>query len=135
MADQKVTQLTSLTTSASEDLLLIVDDPNGTPASKSITLKNLFGAVPANTVINRLTVNANTTLNGSNTTVTANLNSTGVTTLNQLVVANNVMRISTRSTPSSNTDTGTHGQIKFDTDNIYVCVANNIWKKAALSSF
>ena len=37
MADKKVTQLTSLTTGASEDLFLVVDDPNGTPASKQIT--------------------------------------------------------------------------------------------------
>ena len=42
MADQKVSDLSSLTTPASEDLLLVVDNPNGTPASKSITLKNLL---------------------------------------------------------------------------------------------
>ena len=54
MADQKVSDLSTLTTPASEDLLLVVDNPNGTPASKSITLKNLFASVPANTVINRL---------------------------------------------------------------------------------
>jgi hypothetical protein len=135
MADKKITELSSLTTAASEDLLVIVDDPNGTPASKKITLKNLFGSVPANTVINRLTVNANTTLNGSNTTVTANLNSTGITTINQLTVANNQLRITTRDTVSSNSATGTQGQIRYDTDYIYVCVANNVWKRASLSSW
>jgi hypothetical protein len=54
MADKKVTQLTALTTGASEDQLLIVDDPNGTPASKSITLKNLFGSVTSNVAITKL---------------------------------------------------------------------------------
>lgn len=50
MADKKVSQLTALASTSSEDLLLITDDPNGTPASKNITIKNFFGAVPANTV-------------------------------------------------------------------------------------
>ncbi len=135
MADQKVTQLTSLTTPASSDLLLIVDDPNGTPASKSMTLKNLFGAVPANTVLLRTTFNANTTLNGSNTTITANLNSTGLTTINRLKVANDHVLISTSQTPGSNTATGSAGELAWDTDYIYVCIADNIWKRTALSAF
>ena len=135
MADKKISELTSLTTPASEDLLVIIDDPNGTPASKQITLKNLFGAVPANTVLNRTTVNANTTLNGTTATVTANLTSTGVTTVNQLTVANNQIQINTRPTVSANSDSGTQGQIRYDTDYIYVCVANNVWKRATLSSW
>ena len=51
MADQKVTELSTLATPASEDLLLVVDNPNGTPASKSLTMKNLFGAVPSLSLI------------------------------------------------------------------------------------
>ena len=135
MADQKVSDLSSLTTPASEDLLLVVDNPNGTPASKSITLKNLFGAVPANTVVNRLTTNANTTLNGSNTYITANVNATGISTINQLKVANNHLVISTAQTPGSNSATGAAGEIAWDTDYIYVCIADNIWKRVAISSF
>ena len=135
MADKKISELNTLTSAASEDLLVIVDDPNGTPISKQITLKNLFGSVTANTVINRLTVNANTMLNGSNTTVTANLNSTGITTINQLTVANNQLRITTTDTVASNSATGLQGQIRYDTDYIYVCVANNVWKRATLASW
>ena len=135
MADKKISELNTLTSAASEDLLVIVDDPNGTPISKQITLKNIFGSVPANTVINRLTVNANTMLNGSNTTVTANLNSTGITTINQLTVANNQLRITTTDTVASNSATGLQGQIRYDTDYIYVCVANNVWKRATLASW
>jgi len=41
MADQKITELTELTAPASIDLLAIVDDPAGTPATKKITLENL----------------------------------------------------------------------------------------------
>lgn len=44
MADRKVTQLTALTTPANNDLLLIIDDPSGSPVSKKITLEDIFGA-------------------------------------------------------------------------------------------
>ena len=44
MADRakKVSELTSLTAASGDDLLLIVDDPSGTPATKSITVDALF---------------------------------------------------------------------------------------------
>lgn len=41
MADQRITQLTELTTPDRDDVLVIVDDPAGTPVTKKITLKNL----------------------------------------------------------------------------------------------
>ena len=37
--------------------------------------------------------------------------------------------------PASATATGTPGQIRIDASHIYVCVANNTWKRAALSTF
>lgn len=48
---KKVTELTALTTPAGEDLLLIVDDPSGTPISKKVTIANLLGNSTANVVI------------------------------------------------------------------------------------
>jgi hypothetical protein len=44
MADKKVTQLTALTAPANNDLLMIVDEPLGSPISKKITLEDLFGS-------------------------------------------------------------------------------------------
>lgn len=41
MADQKITQLTELTNPADEDLLVIVDDPSGTPLTKKVLLKSI----------------------------------------------------------------------------------------------
>lgn len=41
MADQKISELTELTTPADEDLLAIVDDPGGSPVTKKITFSNL----------------------------------------------------------------------------------------------
>jgi len=73
MADKKVSQLTALASSSSEDLLLITDDPNGTPASKNITIKNFFGAIPANTVFSgakNIIRSANTVFTAGNTTFT-----------------------------------------------------------------
>lgn len=56
MSDKKVTQLTALTTSHSGDLLLVIDDPNGTPVSKKMTVKNFFATVPANTTFSQANV-------------------------------------------------------------------------------
>lgn len=50
MADKKVTQLTALTAPANNDILLIVDDPSGTPVSKKITVEDLFGKTTRLTV-------------------------------------------------------------------------------------
>ena len=50
MADKKVTQLTALTAPANTDLLLVIDDPAGSPVSKKITIEDLFGATTGLTV-------------------------------------------------------------------------------------
>jgi len=41
MADQKISQLTELTTPALEDLFAIVDDPSGTPVTKKVSATSL----------------------------------------------------------------------------------------------
>jgi hypothetical protein len=87
MADKKVTQLTALTAPTKDDLLLIIDDPLGSPVSKKITVGDLFGTtstvsvnaisisavgtstLSANTFtinsVNGLTVNTGITINSS----------------------------------------------------------------------
>jgi len=37
--------------------------------------------------------------------------------------------------PANSTSTGVSGQFAFDTNYVYVCVANNTWKRAALSTW
>ena len=106
MADKKVTQLTSLTTGASEDLFLVVDDPNGTPASKQITHKNLFGAISSNVVVSKLTtLNANVTINCSNTSISSNVNMTGS---KGPKVTSGFITLNAPTTVSSNTVSYTH---------------------------
>jgi hypothetical protein len=45
MADQKITDLTADTSPTSDDLVIIVNDPAGTPANKKVTLASLFAAL------------------------------------------------------------------------------------------
>lgn len=117
MADQKVTELTNLTTAASEDVFYIVDDPSGTPVSKKITAKNLFGSVPANTTFAHF-----------------------ATFNNKVTAANGVMTLATSTTVGSNNATnvlgaGMQGSIFWDEDYLYVAVSNTQIKRVALSVF
>lgn len=41
MAATKLTGLTAITTASTDDIIYVVDDPTGTPASKKITFDNL----------------------------------------------------------------------------------------------
>ena len=57
MADKakKISELTALTTISGGDLLVIVDDPTGTPVTKKVTVANLLGNSSANVVIQNVT--------------------------------------------------------------------------------
>ena len=142
MADKKVSALTELTTSASPDLLMIVDDPNGTPTSKKVTVKNFFGAVPSNTVFSAgslVTARSNVTITCANTVISSNLNVSGISKItgtgdNARVVIENA------TTPGSNNATtqftgGQQGSIFWDTNYIYVATTNTQIKREALSVF
>jgi kynureninase len=106
MADSKVTGLSSLATPAGEDLLMIIDDPSGSPSNRKITLGTLFGKIPANTVING--------------TLTANTNS---------------IRIASARTPANSTITVAAGNVFWDADFLYVATGTNQVKRVALQSF
>lgn len=47
----------------------------------------------------------------------------------------NALTISTPKTPSSAADTGVTGEITWDNDYIYVCVATDTWKRVAISTW
>lgn len=111
MADKKVTELAALTSPASGDVLLIVDDAGGTPVSKKITLKSLFGAVPANTVF------------------TANVSISGTASLSTLKLGD------TRTPANSTALTISAGTFFYDANNLYIAVSSNVVKRVPLSSF
>lgn len=45
MADKKITELTSLTSLAKEDLFVVVDDPSGTPITKKMTAEKVLSGL------------------------------------------------------------------------------------------
>jgi hypothetical protein len=126
MADKKVSQLPSLTTTAAPDLLMIVDDPNGTPVSKNITVKNFFGAVPSNTVFS-----ANVTVRGNRAQFASNVNVTKTFTAN-------TVKITFGSTPASNNATTVGmavGEMRFTNNYLYIAVGSTTIKRIALGTF
>ncbi len=52
-----------------------------------------------------------------------------------LDVNGNAIRVRTSKTPASATDTGNAGEICWDSNYVYVCVAANTWKRAALNTW
>jgi len=58
----------------------------------------------------------------------------GITRTNTLL-ADNLQLSGMNTAPASSGATGTEGQIKITNGYIYVCVSNNVWKRAALSGF
>jgi hypothetical protein len=126
MADKKVSQLDSLTTAAAPDLLMIVHDPNGTPTSKKITVKNLFGSVGSNTVFS-----ANVTVRGNRAQFASNVNVTKTLTAN-------TVKITYGSTPASNNATTVGmavGELRFTNTYMYIAVNATTIKRVPLSVF
>ena len=122
MADKKVSQLQSLTRASVEDLFLIIDDPNGTPSSKKITVGNLFGGI-----------NSNVAIRSSNTVITSNLN---MTTSGLMKVNNFIM--TSRSAPASNNAVNEGykiGQMFFSNTHLYIAVNRTTLKRVSLDTF
>lgn len=122
MADSKVTQLPTLANPASEDLLYVIDNPNGTPTSKKINLKEFFGNVT------------------SNTSISQNLSVAGETDLAELsatvVTVEDVLVLGPKQTPGSSTDTTkASGSLFWDDNYLYVKITGNVLKRVALATF
>ena len=125
MADRKITELTALTSPNQKDLVYIIDDPTGTPASKKISLYSLFGSVPANTSITgTLTSSGNTAIQGAKTVLSAGqITLTAATS----VGSNNATTVLGRADGQ--------GTIFWDSNYLYVATSNTQIKRVALSVF
>ncbi len=67
------------------------------------------------------------TRSSTNTLTTREISATNVKTAG--------LRLTTTNAPSSASDTGTTGEIRYDSNYIYVCVATNTWKRVAISTW
>ena len=137
MPDKKISELTSLVTTQSGDLVLVIDDPTGTPTSKQVTIKNFFGAIAANAVFSaNLTVTGNNaTFSGSNTVFNANVNIRAKMIVSDVQVANSKIRLFEQLTPANSTIKILPGNLFADNNFIYFAPANNNLKRATLASF
>ena len=148
MADKKVSALSAVTSISSDDLFLVVNDPQGTPASNKVSVKSIFNSVPANTSITgRFSTTANNTLAGttttisSNTTVSGNLTSSAVATFSGTlhVTGDKKFVLDTRSSTPGSSNAATQGlaagTIFYDTGYLYIVTDSNTIKRVALSTF
>lgn len=125
MADRKITELTALTSPNQKDLVYVIDDPTGTPASKKMSLYSLFGSVPANTSITgTLTSSGNTAIQGAKTVLSAGQITLSATTS---VGSNNATTVLGRADGQ--------GTIFWDSNYLYVATSNTQIKRVALSVF
>ena len=108
-------------------MLLIIDDPNGTPASKKITLKGLFGAVTSNTDFS----GAKHTVRSANSVFTANVNVTKVLRSNTFVG----LIVSAPSTNNATTEGWKIGERRTSNTHLYVAVNATTIKRIALQTF
>jgi len=141
MADKKVTALTALTAASNNDILLIVDDPTGTPISKKITVEDVFGNTTKTTLTKFNVGSSNTNLSGTSLNLWPNTGgaASNVTVYGSVSLANSgVLRINSSTTPSSNntaTAGWTVGQIGWDASYLYVATSSTVIKRVALSAY
>jgi len=95
--------------------------------------------LPSNTASNQMTIGNlifGTGINGTGTTVsTGNIGIGATDPTAKLDINSDILRLRTAKTPASAGATGNQGDICWDADYIYVCVATNTWKRAILSTW
>lgn len=69
------------------------------------------------------------------TSTTKETGDAAITIDGYLDINSDTIRVRTSKTPSSASDTGTQGQIAWDSNYIYVCTATNTWVRSALSTW
>jgi hypothetical protein len=136
MADKKVTALSALSSITSDDLFLVVNNPQGTPTSYKVSAKNMFKSVPANTAIKGLfTTTANTIIAGNQANVSANATFSSKVT----VSGDKKFLITSKSTNPGNSNAVaqsiTAGTIFYSNTHLYITTDSNTIKRIALSTF
>lgn len=134
--DKKVSDLTPLVNVTSDDLLMVVNDPNGSPTSRKISLGNLFGNVNINTAFT-----AGLTVRGTNvfTGINDKLQVANATVLfnEKLSVSNAIVLAAqtvTNSVAAAGQLTRTTDQIIFSANVINGVIANTVYANTTVSA-
>lgn len=76
-----------------------------------------------------------TTYDGASVVNRLAISNTGNATFGGNVISSQFRISALNTAPSSATDTGTLGEIRYDTNYMYVCVATNTWKRSPLTTW
>jgi hypothetical protein len=133
MARKAITDLTSATTIANTDLFVITTGVGSSPETKSITANLVFQyIVGRSSSISNGTSNVFITGASGNVIISSAGNTSTFDTAGGLRLTG---LLSAPVTTKANNSTGFAGQISWDTNYIYVCVATNTWKRATLNTY
>jgi len=66
---------------------------------------------------------------------TLGVGNTDSPTFAKVTLTGNEINVATSQTPASASAAGTQGDVAWDTDFVYVCVAGNAWKRAAIATW
>lgn len=108
MADRskQISELPTATSVAANATFVVVDNSTAVANTKQISANNLF----------------------NNSSISITLSNTSILSANTIILRNN-------QTPANSTITIQKGTILFDTDYLYIAVANNTLKRIALTAF
>lgn len=129
MATKKITELPAANSVANSDLFVTVTSPSSTATTKKITVQNVFGNITTTVAVN------NTATVSGSLTVLSDSSFLSNVAINNTLLPNNLI-IPTRATPANSTSTTIRaGSVFYDSNFIYVATANNVVKRASLSTF
>lgn len=122
---------------------------NGNTSNLDMTVNNSFcntlstNSITTGTItvtsnlitINTIATNSVSTNSVTTGTLSITTNSVTIDIITSNVVSINTLTLTTASTPANSTANGSQGQVLWDADYIYVCVANNTWKRTAITTW
>jgi len=149
MADnsKKVSELPTAANVASSDRVLVLRDPAGTPSVRTVNvgifIANVSTIVTANILSSNIVSQVANTITPSVVanvvpTVIANVTPTITNDVIQFFtnnISNNIFLSIRNETPANNSANGVSGIMTYDTNYLYVCIANNTWKRTAISTW